>query len=849
MTKPDFNEAVHSRNALLLKTIYPELPLLGSHQRILDFCQVINKRLSTMDERRYIRVADLKCIYDDFKDVFPPLMRFFIRMNFLRSIDGDFVEDDGIHQYYVINSRLDYDWALNLFSDQLELLATGIYKFDDVLKGGLRVFADRQRSLELGVKQLKGFRLLVQGRPGSGKTTMSLQMLSNFAAQGYTSVYLTAEQDLESLIRTLDRFSDVTKSGDSRNALFSFRALRTKDGPLSDRSRECSIWSNAVSTNNDDWAYHANKLKLPQEEKNPELEGYQPCGKEFWVAVPDLKDGDKFYFSNELAQQLVHEMNTKKRHGIIFVPFGVRPSDPHNLSSAQRKRPPLDRPRSQVGLTASEDGFLPHDAAEVCDYLNDLCGRPFETAQADESLTAFDTNEPRLLSLPFSWMVIDSSTAFARLTSRKEGLRLHRLLPHVALMMLSEHVSRAESPPTPQEASSDMTIELGERPLQITDTPESASNYMQRYLEVKKFRAAPFHRGKHPIAIKSHSLRVYRSIAILLKVTGNRRRSDPTTEESANQNHSEESAAQKQDGDSRCVRFGIDGLDEALSGGIQRGSVTVLSGPPGSNKAGLASYFLTEEFTRSNSASGRANASRSLIYSFSRDRRSILNGMSLYVWENGERILKESTDVGRILSNNLVIKDIKPGYLFPENFVEDLIDTLKEAKEEDKAGFTRVVFDSFDNVHAGFPLMRMDQFLWKVIFQVCWDYEVSALLKLAELDNASAYYKNMASLVTGMADNVIYVNHTGGLRVVGTETGGHIRELCKLSTVRYSPGGTVHEQWKKDFGVLTSVGQGDVEKSALKKLQDEIDSNLDAKKFTRDDRSGVYLDVRLPGAL
>jgi hypothetical protein len=100
------------------------------------------------------------------------------------------------------------------------------------------------------------------------------------------------------------------------------------------------------------------------------------------------------------------------------------------------------------------------------------------------------------------------------------------------------------------------------------------------------------------------------------------------------------------------------------------------------------------------------------------------------------------------------VRDIRPGYLFPEQFVEDLLETLRTRKQDENE-FFRIVFDSFDKIHAGFPIMRMDNFLWKVICQVCRDYQVSAIIKIADLPGATTQYQDMAQRVAAMADNLI----------------------------------------------------------------------------------------------
>ena len=92
-----------------------------------------------------------------------------------------------------------------------------------------------------------------------------------------------------------------------------------------------------------------------------------------------------------------------------------------------------------------------------------------------------------------------------------------------------------------------------------------------RSLSVVKFRGSDFQPGSHALRITGSGLEVYPRLVpgdFEREVTGER------------------------------VGSGVDGLDALLEGGIERGSVTVLSGPSGVGKSTTASHFLTESAAR-----------------------------------------------------------------------------------------------------------------------------------------------------------------------------------------------------------------------------------------------------------
>lgn len=636
---------------------------------------------------------------------------------------------------WALNTKFDDEWALNIFSEKIDLLATGIYKLDDVLKGGFRAYRKTTLKGDLepisdGQKKIESLSVLLQGRPGSGKTTTALLMLCNFVCQGYSTLYISAEQQLSSLLRTIERFCDEFERDETQPEII---VCKLKAPPVSDSERELER-----QLENNDLRSFVKALR----DKRQEI-------------APQVKDRGKFGIA--VLEGTHDAASIASRLGTLRTEYGI-----HFIV--------LCRVAAKVeeGHVATAGTIFPTEPQQFLDQL-----KAFKSAYRIEP----------------TWLVLDSVTAFERLGDRFASYVFQGAEEGLCRLFLTEHVSRREANPTDLETSCDMLVELGERNLQIAKVQDSPSNYMQRYLEIKKFRLSPFHRGKHPMALKNDKVKVFRSAAILLKVTGHKRRE-------------EEPIILNESGDvvpSERLRFGIDGLDTTygLNGSMGPGSFTVLHGPPGSHKTAMCNYFLTSDIRQRRAElfeierrkplprSGlrrkhfpleayqakpgddkTKDVGRCLIYSFTADRRSIIHGMRNFVDGNGpifEDHWAQGTDKVPAL---IEIHDINPGYLFPEAFVEDLLDTLTKPNSRT---ISRIVFDSFDAIQAAYPIMRMDQFFWKVISQICCDHKVSALLKVSNTEARDDLNSETAVLLSGIADNIIAVNNEGNLKIVASE--------------------------------------------------------------------------------
>ena len=684
----------------------PENAILFDKRAISAVCEKINEFIPLMDMRPTVSEDQFEKVREECEEIAPGAFEA------ISSFFGDrkFFERDSKDKSVHLNTKLDVEWAYNVFYNGYKLLGTGVFKLDDILKGGLRVPVEQVDDADL--KCPRSHHILLQGRPGTGKTTTAILMICNFAAQGVDSLYLAVEQDLIGLRDIVQRYC-------SR-----FEEIETASGVF-----ECEL------------------RHRPQNDRTTEFE--IEAGKSFFVVFPN-ENGNV----SESQTEIIRAQRTQGTSGIVFGRVAV----PLNLEDVEYPPPSGFVDITPIGLVNKIETF-------ERDIMPDMADRT--------------STEPRIGLSVFPWIIIDSITSCPNLSTRHASVVLKYIRPHTSLLALTERLSENNAPPTEEETCFDSLIQLGEREIQVDRRgPYNSSPYRQRFLEVRKCRIGPFHRGENPMAIKSTGVKVYRSITVLHKVTGNRRRKANLEDKVDSKN------------DNRVLRFGVNGLDgpDGLNGSLLTGSTTLLEGEPGSHKTNLVSYFALHELHRwslkhkpyqesldfDNDDLPGGRPPRTLYYGFSVDRRAIVSRLRGCLSEKGNEVFladflrKDAYGKNEILQ----IRDISAGYLFPEQFVEDLMETLFRAHDAGNP-FTRVVLDSYDNVHASFPVIRNEQNFWQVVCKVCSDYQASTLIKMSRLERAMEYYHDMANLVHNEADNIISVDRDHILRIVETEKGLH----------------------------------------------------------------------------
>ncbi|MEO6361670.1 MAG: ATPase domain-containing protein [Caldimonas sp.] len=177
-----------------------------------------------------------------------------------------------------------------------------------------------------------------------------------------------------------------------------------------------------------------------------------------------------------------------------------------------------------------------------------------------------------------------------------------------------------------------------------------------RQLQVVKFRGSDFRSGKHDFAIRRGGVEVFPRLM---------------------------AAEHGSDFDRTPVRSGVPALDELLGGGVDRGTSTLLVGPPGSGKSTVSVQF---------AAAAAERGEHAAIFAFEESRAILLSRMKgLGV------VLREGHGPGEVL-----IRQIDPAEIAPGEFAQ----MVRRSVEEDNA---RVIV--IDSLNGYMNAMPEDQFL------------------------------------------------------------------------------------------------------------------------------------------
>lgn len=250
-------------------------------------------------------------------------------------------------------------------------------------------------------------------------------------------------------------------------------------------------------------------------------------------------------------------------------------------------------------------------------------------------------------------MVFDSLSelrllAQSSLRYRRQILALKQFFTHRACTVLLLDDRTAEGPDLQLQSIAHGVISLDHR----------APPYGRalRQLQVVKFRGSPFRSGYHDFSIRHGGLAVFPRLA---------------------------AAEHAGDFVRTPVPSGVGGLDELLGGGIDRGTSTLLTGPPGSGKSTLALQYAAAAAQRGDHAA---------VFSFEESRSILVHrcaGLGIPV--------REGDGPGEIR-----IRQIDPTEISPGEFAY----TVRDAVEQ--AGARVVVIDSLNGYMNAMP---QDQYL------------------------------------------------------------------------------------------------------------------------------------------
>jgi circadian clock protein KaiC len=256
----------------------------------------------------------------------------------------------------------------------------------------------------------------------------------------------------------------------------------------------------------------------------------------------------------------------------------------------------------------------------------------------------------------------------------------------------------------------------------------------RRRLQVLKFRGSDFATGFHDLSIRAGGLSVY-----------------PRLVASEHEKRFERS----------LIASGVAALDRLMGGGVERGTSTLMIGPPGSGKSTLALQYAV-------AAARRGDHVASYIFDETKTAlRARAGGIALQ--------FSEGSGPGEI-----ALRQVDPVEITPGEFAAD----VRRAVERDKA---RVVI--IDSLNGYLNAMTHQNFLTAQLHELLTYLDNQGVTTFLVLAQSGLFGASMTSPVDAsyLADSVVllrYFEHAGAVKkaisVMKKRTGGHeesIREL------------------------------------------------------------------------
>jgi len=280
----------------------------------------------------------------------------------------------------------------------------------------------------------------------------------------------------------------------------------------------------------------------------------------------------------------------------------------------------------------------------------------------------------------------------------------------------------------------------------------------RRQLQVLKFRGSDFATGFHDFAIRHDGLTIFPRLV---------------------------AAAHGSVFDRSLITSGVARLDTLLGGGVERGTSTLLVGPPGCGKSTIALQYAA-------AAAGRGDHAASFI--FDESKAALLarsEGIGLHI--------REGRGPGEIALRQIDPVEISPG---------EFVSAVRRSVEEDKA---RVVI--IDSLNGYLNAMPQDNFLTAQLHELLSYLNNSGVTTfLVVAHHGSMLGANTASQIDAsyLADSVVtlrYFEHHGSVKkaisVMKKRTGGHEESIRQL--MFGASGIQLSEPLLELRGVLTGV--------------------------------------------
>jgi circadian clock protein KaiC len=286
----------------------------------------------------------------------------------------------------------------------------------------------------------------------------------------------------------------------------------------------------------------------------------------------------------------------------------------------------------------------------------------------------------------------------------------------------------------------DRTSEPGDMQLQslahgVISMQQLAPEYGndRRRLRVTKLRGASYHGGNHDYAIRRGGIELFPRLV---------------------------AAEHRGDYERALLSSGLTSLDAMLGGGLTRGTSTLLVGPAGSGKSGIASLYATAAARR---------GERAAIFGFDELRRTTI--------ERGDALGLELSQ--HVASGQILVQQVDPGEMSPG----ELSARVKALVED---GVTFIVIDSLNGFLHAMPAEKYLYLQLHELLAYLGQRGVTTILVLAQAGLVGQM--SAPADVSYIADSVVLFRYfeAGGsmhkaLSVVKKRTGPHESSIRELS--------------------------------------------------------------------
>ena len=378
----------------------------------------------------------------------------------------------------------------------------------------------------------------------------------------------------------------------------------------------------------------------------------------------------------------------------------------HFLSAAEQPDAPLfvtfGEPTDQLVTNAEALGFhtgevefldLSPNSAFFTEHGSYDIFPPSEVERGpatEKIVTLIEEHEPRRI-------FVDSMTQFRYLASapeqfRKQSQAFLRFLKEQGATVLLTSESTPEAPDDDLQFGSDGIISL-------------ALDDQRRSLAVTKFRGGDFQKGSHSLEIGDAGMTVYPRLAPSLD---------------------------RDEFDGETISSGVPELDELLDGGLDRGTITIISGPSGAGKTTLGLQFMNE-------AAGRGE--RSVLYNFE---------------EENETLIHRCENLNIPVSSMIERGTLSLTHRHPWDFLADRFTrTIRREVEERDAGL--IMIDSLTGLEHALGERTLTQYL-HTLGKYLVDRNVTFLL-INETRKITGEFQATESDISYLADNLLFLRY------------------------------------------------------------------------------------------